>query len=126
MSFRTPLKQAMGLGASHSGTSQWWLQRVTAAALVPLLIWFVIGLVRHAGADYESARAWLGSPIAAVLMILTLATTFYHGALGIQIVLEDYIDHDALKLALIVLVKFAAAAIAAVGIFAVLSIAFGG
>ncbi|MDN5849513.1 MAG: succinate dehydrogenase, hydrophobic membrane anchor protein [Nitrococcus sp.] len=126
MSFRTPLKQALGLGASHSGTSHWWLQRVTAVALVPLLIWFIIGLVRHGGADYESARAWLGSPITAVLMILTLATTFIHGALGIQIILEDYVGHDALKLALIVLVKFAAVAIAAMGIFAVLSIAFGG
>lgn len=126
MSFRTPLKQALGLGASHSGTSQWWLQRVTAVALVPLLIWFIIGLARYSGADYESAHAWLGSPITAVLMILTLATTFYHGALGIQIVLEDYVGDGALRLALIVLVKFAAVAIAAAGIFAVLSIAFGG
>lgn len=126
MSFRTPLKQALGLGAGHSGTSHWWVQRVTSVALVPLIAWFIIGLARHGGADYASARAWLGSPITAVLMILTLATIFYHGVLGIQVILEDYVGHETVRLALIVLVKFAAIVLAAAGIFAVLSIAFGG
>lgn len=126
MSFRTPLKQASGLGASHSGTSRWWAQRVTSIALVPLLIWFVIGIALHSGADYASARAWLGSPTTAVLMILTLATAFYHGALGIQVILEDYVAHEVLRLALSVLVRFAAVVLATAGIFAVLSIALGG
>lgn len=126
MSFRTPLKQALGLGASHSGTAHWWAQRTTAVALVPLFIWFIIGLVRHSEADYASAQAWLGAPIPAVLMILFLATTFYHGALGLQVVLEDYVDHKLARRALVVLVKFAAVILAVAGIFAVLSIAFGG
>lgn len=126
MSFRTPLKQALGLGASHTGTSHWWAQRVTAVALVPLLIWFVLGIARYGRADYASVRAWLGSPTTAVLMILALATSFYHGLLGIQIILGDYVDHEALRLVLSLLVKFATVVLAAAGIFAVLLIAFGG
>lgn len=126
MSFRTPLKQALGLGASHTGTSFWWAQRVTAVALIPLLIWFVLGVARYGRADYASVRAWLGSPTTAVLMMLALATSFYHGMLGIQVILEDYVDHEMLRLALIMLVKFTAVVLAAAGIFAVLSIAFGG
>lgn len=126
MSFRTPLKQALGLGAARSGTPHWWAQRVTAAALVPLLVWFVIGLASHSGADYASARAWIGAPLTAVLLTLTLSITFYHGALGIQVILEDYVGHELARLVLIVLVNFAAVILAAAGIFAVLSIAFGG
>lgn len=125
MNFRTPLKLALGLGAAHAGTSRWWAQRTTSVALVPLLIWFVIGVALHGGADYAGVRAWLGSPTTAILMILTLATAFYHGALGIQVILEDYVAHEALRLALSVLVKFSAVVLAAAGIFAVLSIAFG-
>lgn len=126
MSFRTPLKQALGLGASHSGTSRWWAQRVSSVALVPLLIWLIIGIVRHGGADYTEARAWLGSPITAVLTILTLAASFYHGALGMQVIVEDYVSHETGQLALVALVKFAAAVLAVAGIFAVLLVALGG
>ncbi|MCO6439948.1 MAG: succinate dehydrogenase, hydrophobic membrane anchor protein [Nitrococcus mobilis] len=126
MSFRTPLKQALGSGASHSGTSRWWAQRVSSVALVPLLIWFIIGMVHHGGADYTDARAWLGSPITAVLTILTLAVSFYHGALGMQVIVEDYVGHETVRLALVVLVKFAAVVLAVAGIFAVLLVALGG
>lgn len=125
MSLRTPLKQALGLGASHSGTARWWAQRVTAVALIPLLVWFVIGIMRHAGADYASVHAWLGSPVTAVLMVLMLATAFYHGALGMEVILEDYVSHETARLALVVLVNFAAVVLAAAGIFAVLLVALG-
>ncbi len=125
MSFRTPLKQALGLGASHSGTSRWWAQRVSSVALVPLLIWLIIGMVHHGGADYAGARAWLGSPVTAVLAILALVASFYHGALGMQIIVEDYVGHETVRLVLVVLVKFAAVVFAVAGIFAVLLVALG-
>lgn len=124
--FRSPIKDARGLGASHYGVGHWWAQRTTALALVPLLLWFVIGIALHGGADYAAAREWVGSPVTAVLMVLTLGAVFYHGALGAQVVLEDYVEGEGLKLVLIMLVRAAAIVLALAGIFAVLSIAFGG
>lgn len=126
MQFRTPVKQAKGLGSAHYGTAHWWAQRVTSVALVPLTLWFVIGIAATSGAGHAQAVAWIGSPVNAVLLILLLAVTFYHGALGVQVVLEDYVANHALQVAAIVLVKFAAAVLATAGIFAVFSIAFGG
>jgi succinate dehydrogenase / fumarate reductase membrane anchor subunit len=126
MSYRSPIKDARGLGSAHHGVDHWWAQRTTALALIPLLIWFVVGIALHGGADYAAARAWVSSPVTAVLMVLTLGAVFYHGALGIQVVIEDYVDGEGLKLALIILVRSAAIVLALAGIFAVLSIAFGG
>lgn len=124
--FRSPIKDARGLGASHYGVGHWWAQRTTALALIPLLLWFVIGIALHGGADYAAARDWVGSPVTAVLMVLTLAAVFYHAALGLQVVIEDYVDGEGMKLVLIMLVRAAAIVLVLAGIFAVLSIAFGG
>lgn len=126
MSYRTPIKHARGLGSAHFGVAHWWAQRTSALALIPLLIWFVVGIAVHSSAGYDAARAWIASPVAAVLMVLTLGAVFYHATLGLQVVLEDYVDGEGLKLALIILVRFAAIVLALAGIFAVLSIAFGG
>lgn len=126
MSYRSPIKDARGLGSAHYGVGHWWAQRTTALALIPLLIWFVVGIALYGGADYDAARAWVSSPVTAVLMVLTLGAVFYHGALGIQVVIEDYVDGEGLKLALIILIRSAAIVLALAGIFAVLSIAFGG
>ncbi len=126
MEYRTPVKQAEGLGSAHHGAGHWWAQRVTSVALVPLTLWFVVGIAANSGASHAQALAWIGSPVNGVLLVLLLAVTFYHGALGIQVVLEDYVGNRGFQLAAIVLVKFAAAVLATAGIFAVLSIAFGG
>ncbi|MGD8709437.1 MAG: succinate dehydrogenase, hydrophobic membrane anchor protein [Ectothiorhodospiraceae bacterium] len=126
MEYRTPIKHARGLGSAHHGVGHWWAQRLTAVALIPLLIWFTVGVAAHSGADYQQAVAWIGSPVNAVLLILTVVVLFYHGTLGVQVVLEDYVDNDALRLVLIVLQKFAAVVLGAAGVFAVLKIAFGG
>jgi len=126
MSFRTPIKEAKGLGASGHGTGHWWLQRLTAIALVPLTIWFVLGIATFSGADYAAATGWLGAPINAVLMVLFVGTVFFHGTLGLQVVLEDYVASQALRMGLTIAVKFAAIALTALAVFAVFSIAFGG
>lgn len=126
MSFRSPIKDARGLGSAHHGVGHWWAQRLTAVALVPLMLWFVVGVAAHSSADYANAVAWIGAPVNAVLMILTVAMVFYHGALGIQVILEDYVDSEPARVVLDVLQKFAAVVLAAAGIFAVLKIAFGG
>ncbi|PWG63752.1 succinate dehydrogenase, hydrophobic membrane anchor protein [Sediminicurvatus halobius] len=126
MEYRAPIKQARGLGAAHHGTGHWWAQRLTAVALVPLVLWLVIGIASNAGGGYEAAAAWVGNPVNAVLLILFFGAMFYHASLGLQVILEDYVSNEALRLVLIVLEKFAALLLAVTAIFAVLMTAFGG
>ena len=122
---RSPLGRAIGLGSAKEGVDHWWLQRVTAVALVPLSLWFVAALIAHLGADYASMVAWLRSPLAAVAMILLVIASFVHMALGLQVVIEDYVHHEATKVASLVLVKLACWALGAAALFAVLRVAFG-
>lgn len=122
---RSPLGRVRGLGSAHTGVEHWWMERVSAVALVPLTLWFVYSMVALAGADHGTAVHWLARPRNAVLMILLLATAFYHGQLAIQVVLEDYVHVTAARVPAIIAVKLLALLLAAGGIFAVLRIAFG-
>lgn len=126
MSYRTPLGRVRHLGSAKDGTRHWWAQRLTAIALVPLTVWFVVNIVALIGADRPAVVGWLGLPVTAVLMVLMVGATFHHAQLGLQVVIEDYVHGEGVKLTLIVLVKFAALALAVAAIFAVLKIAFGG
>ena len=120
---RSPLGRALGLGSAKKGVEHWWVQRVTAVALVPLAIWFVIALLQLMGGDLASVQHWLGRPVPAVLMVLFLIASFYHAALGLEVVIEDYVHTELTKLGLVLLVRFAAVALAVAGIFAVLRLA---
>ena len=122
---RTPLGRALGLGSAKEGVEHWWMQRVTAVALVPLALWFVAALVAHLGADAASASAWLRSPVTAVAMILLVIATFVHMALGLQVVIDDYVHHEATKVASLLLVRLACWVLGAAALFAVLRVAFG-
>jgi succinate dehydrogenase / fumarate reductase, membrane anchor subunit len=122
---RSPLGRAIGLGSAKEGVEHWWAQRVTAVALIVLGLWFVASLVALAGADRAIVAAWLHGPLAAILTILTLVAIFYHNALGLQVVIEDYVHGEGAKLAALVLVRLSCLALAVAGIFAVLRIAFG-
>jgi succinate dehydrogenase / fumarate reductase membrane anchor subunit len=126
MDYRTPLKRAQGLGASHHGTSHWWMQRLSAVAMVPLMLWLVVGLATHTGGGYEGTVGWLGNPVNAVVLIIAFAVLFYHASLGLQVVLEDYVSHKGVRLALVTGVRFLAVLLAVSAIFALLTIAFGG
>lgn len=125
MNFRTPLSRVRGLGSAKSGTHHWWLQRLTAVALIPLSLWFVASLISVSTANYATAIAWLHSPLAAVLCCALIVAVFYHGQLGLQVVLEDYVHTEWLKLASIVLTQLLSLLLATACLFAVLSIAFG-
>jgi succinate dehydrogenase / fumarate reductase membrane anchor subunit len=122
---RTPLARARGLGSARVGVHHWWAQRLTAIALIPLVVWFAISLVMMSGADYGAVRAWIGSPVVMVLLILTIAIGLHHGQLGLQVVIEDYVHGDGSKLALIVAVRFIAVLFGLAAIVAVLRIGFG-
>ncbi len=122
----SPLGQVYGLGSARGGTQDFWRSRLTSIALVPLSIWWILGVITHVGADYPAFTAWLRQPMTAILMILSLAVMFYHIALGLQVVLEDYVHNEGIKLGSVIAVKFACVFFAVAGIFAVLRIAFGG
>lgn len=125
MSYRTPIKQARGLGSARSGVRHWWLQRVTAIALIPLGVWFAASFIALLGADYTTVTAWLSHPLNAILTALLVAVMFHHSALGIQVVIEDYVHGEALKIASLLVIKFIHVLLAAYGVFVVLRIAFG-
>jgi succinate dehydrogenase / fumarate reductase membrane anchor subunit len=122
---RTPLNRARGLGSAKDGLHHWWVQRITAVALVPLVIWFCVSLVMLSGADYATVRAWIGSPLVMVLLSLTIVVGLHHGQLGMQVVYEDYTE-GGLRLALIVLTRFIAVLFGVGAIVAILRIGFGG
>jgi succinate dehydrogenase / fumarate reductase membrane anchor subunit len=123
---RTPLARARGLGSAKDGVGHWWAQRLTAIALIPLVVWFAISLVMLSGADYTVVRAWIGSPLVMMLLVLTIAVGLHHAQLGMQVVIEDYVGGDGWKLALIVIVKFIAVLFGLGAIVAILRIGFGG
>lgn len=121
---RSPLKRAAGLGSAHDGVGRWWLERLTAVALLPLALWLVAAIIALAGRGHADVVAWLREPWAALLMVLLLATVFGHLALGLQVVVEDYVRSTA-KAAALFAVRFGCAALAAAGILATLRITFG-
>jgi succinate dehydrogenase / fumarate reductase membrane anchor subunit len=123
-SMQTPLAKAMGLGSAKSGVGHWWTQRVSAIALVPLTLWFAASVIAHSGSDYAGFLAWLRSPLTMGAMILLLSALFYHTALGLQVVIEDYV-HTGFKFAAVVAVRLGCFALATGGIVAIVRVAFG-
>ncbi len=122
---RSPLGRAIGLGSAKEGVEHWLAQRITAVALVPLALWFVISLIQLVGADFDTVQDWVGRPLPAILLVLLLIATFYHAALGLQVVIEDYVHGELARLGLVILTRLACVALAVAGIVAVLTLALG-
>lgn len=122
---RSSFGRAVGLGSAKEGVVTWWRERVTGIALVPLMLWFVGSMITHSRSDYISFVSWLKMPITTVLMVLLLTGAFWHSALGVQVIIEDYI-HSAAKIPVLILVRFACLGVAVAGILATLRIAFVG
>lgn len=125
MTMETPLRQARGLGSARTGAHHWWLERLSSASTLVLFIWFILSLFRLPAYDHGTIVQWLSDPLAAVPMILLVASLFWHARLGLIVVIEDY-EHGGFRLLLVVLVNFLAILGAALAIFAVLKIAFTG
>jgi succinate dehydrogenase / fumarate reductase membrane anchor subunit len=121
-SLRSPLSRVRGLGSAKEGVTHWWHQRLTAIALVPLTIWFVFCVFSLVGADYETTRNLLASPWRATLLCAFIACTFYHGALGLSVVIEDYVKLHGLRLGLLIGVKFLGFFLGLIAIISVLRI----
>ena len=126
MSLRTPLGRVLGLGSAKDGTAHWWTQRLTAVALVPLGLWFMVALAALAGAGYGEFLEWVRQPLNASLMTLFVVVAAYHSELGLQVVVEDYVHAHWLRVSTLVLLKFAHVLLALAGVFALLGMSFGG
>ena len=125
MDTRTPIARARGLGSAKDGTHHWWMQRITAIALVPLTVWLVGSLVAIGSADHAQTVHWIRSPAVSIALLLTIAALFHHAQLGLQVIIEDYVHAEWKKIAVLITVKLLAIAIAATAAFSVLKIAFG-
>jgi succinate dehydrogenase / fumarate reductase membrane anchor subunit len=123
--YRAPLGRVRGLGSAKEGVQHWWVQRLTAVALVPLSLWLVVSIIQLAGADHAAVAAWLAAPLPLGLMLVLVVATFWHAQLGLQVVIEDYVHAEAPKIVLLVLVKFACLALGLAAILALLFNAFG-
>jgi succinate dehydrogenase / fumarate reductase membrane anchor subunit len=119
MDLRTPLGKVKGLGSAHSGTHHWLMQRLTAIALIPLVAWFVC-LVIKASVNAEQLLDYMYSPLNAIAMVLFLGVSLYHGALGMKVIIEDYVHCPCGKFALVTLMNFVAVVTAVVAIVAVI------
>lgn len=111
--------------SARSGAGNWMIERTTAVALVPLVLWFIVSAVSLSGAGYEETRAWLASPFNTVAMLLTIFTVFWHAQLGAGVIIEDYVHGEAAKVGALMAVKFASAAVGLACVVAVLKVAFG-
>ena len=125
MSLRSPLGKVLGVGSAKSGVQHWWVQRLTAVALVPLSIWFVASLLSLASFDHATVVAWMSGSWTALLLILFVLVAAWHSQLGVRVVVEDYVHGAAARTVTLVSVLFVHTLIAAAGVFAVLKVAFG-
>ncbi len=124
MSLESPLGKFLGRGSARDGTGHWWAQKLTAVALIPLSLWFAVAVLGMDSFAYQPVRAWIASPLNAILLILLTLSALYHSQLGLQVVVEDYV-HGSTKVVTLVLFKLAHAALAVAAVYAILIISLG-
>lgn len=125
MSLRSPLGRVLGLGSAKDGTSHWWGQRVSGGAMVVLGLWFAWSLATMSGFSHAEAVAFISQPLNVVLLLLLSVTMAYHSYLGVQVVIEDYIHGHGLRLAALILSRFAHVFLAVAAVFAILKLGIG-
>ena len=125
MSLVTPLNRVLGLGTATGATEHWWHQRLTAVALVPLALWFAVGLVALPNFSYGAVATWVHRPVTSILLILFVGAAAYHSFLGVQVVVEDYVAGKGSRVAALMASAFAHTGLTVAAVFSILKIAFG-
>lgn len=124
-SMRTPLGRVRNLGSSHSGTSDFWRQRLTAVAMVLLILPVIVVVMMLLGRNQAGAAQILGSPLVALILLLFIIATVWHMKIGMQVVIEDYVHGELVKLAAIMANNFFSVAVALASIYAILKLSSG-
>jgi succinate dehydrogenase / fumarate reductase membrane anchor subunit len=124
-SMRTPLGRVRNVGASHSGTSDFWRQRLTAVAMVLLTVPVIVVVMMLLGRNQAGAAQILGSPLVAIILLLFIVASVWHMKIGMQVVIEDYIHSEMIKLAAIMANNFFSVAVALASIYAILKLSSG-
>ena len=124
-SMRTPLGRVRNLGASHSGTTDFWRQRITAVAMVLLMVPVIVVVMMLLGNNHAGASQRLASPLVAIVLLLFIIASTWHMKIGMQVVIEDYVHHEQLKLAAIIANNFFSFAVALASIYAILKLSSG-
>ncbi len=125
MNYRSPLAKVIGLGSAKEGSAHWWWQRLTAIALLPLTLWFTYSIASLSGPCLEDVYVWIASPLSSTLLIAFIVALFYHTQLGVQVVLEDYIHHEGLKIFSILAAKALSLFLAILSVISILQVALG-
>jgi succinate dehydrogenase / fumarate reductase membrane anchor subunit len=121
----TPLGKVRGLGSARRGTETFWLQRLTAVANVPLVIFLIVSIVSHIGADYGTVRAYLAQPLVALAMLALVISAAMHMRIGLKEIIEDYVHDDGLKIVALLLATFFAVGIGLACTLALVKISLG-
>jgi succinate dehydrogenase / fumarate reductase, membrane anchor subunit len=122
---RTPLARVRGRGAARSGTGHFWRQRLTAVANIPLTIAAIFIIITLLGRNQAAAAQILGSPLVAIILLLFVASVTIHMRIGMQVIIEDYVHDESVKLTLIMANTFFAVAVALASVYGILKLSFG-
>lgn len=122
---RSPLKSVRGLGSAKDGVQHWWIQRVTAVAMIPLLLIMLVCLLKLATGDHAAVVAAFRHPVFAIIALLAILAVFWHLKLGLQVVIEDYVHSEGLKMASLLGVTFAVFVVGGIAALSVLKLFLG-
>ena len=125
MDLRTPLSKVRGLGSAKDGTEHFWMQRLTAIANIPLVIFLVVVIVSNVGASHAEVAASLGAPLVSVGLLLAVLSITWHMRLGMQVIIEDYVPAEGTKIVCLLANTFFCAGVAVTAGFAILKLGFG-